>query len=84
MKTFLSGIFAGVVLCGVSLAQGTTPAQTNGTAPPGQQSPGTAQSAETSSEQASGAPRIAPGSVIPVQLTRSIDAKKMKPNWGSQ
>ena len=28
MRTFLSGIFAGVVLCGVSLAQGTMPAQT--------------------------------------------------------
>jgi hypothetical protein len=78
MKTLLRGMFAGVVLCGVSLAQGSAPAQTNGTAARGQQSSGTAQPADTSSGQTSGAGRIAAGSVIPVQLTRSIDAKKVK------
>jgi hypothetical protein len=35
-------------------------------------------SAQPSPAQGNGAPRIAPGSVIPVQLTRSIDAKKVK------
>jgi hypothetical protein len=66
MKTVLGGMFAGGVLCGLSLAQGSAPAPTNGTAPQGQQNPGTAQPAEASSGQASGAARIAPGSVIPV------------------
>ena len=78
MKTLLSGILAGVVLCGVSQAQGITPVQTNSTGRQGQQNPLTAQSAANSSGQANGAPRIAPGSVIPVQLTKTIDAKKVK------
>src|SRR6266851_8305749 len=77
MKTLLTGI-AGMVLCGLALAQETTPPQTSSTAPQDQQSPVTSPSAQASSGQASGAPRIAPGSVIPVQLTKSIDAKKVK------
>ncbi len=77
MKTLLTGI-AGMVLCGFALAQETTPPQTNSTAPQDQQSPATSSPAQASSAQANGAPKIAPGSVIPVQLTKSIDAKKMK------
>ena len=77
MKTLLTGI-AGMVLCGLALAQETTPPQTSSTAPQDQQSPVTSPSAQASSGQASGAPRIAPGSIIPVQLTKSIDAKKVK------
>ncbi|MFZ0797699.1 MAG: hypothetical protein WCA13_06410 [Terriglobales bacterium] len=77
MKTLLVGIFAGIVLCGSSLAQDITQPQIRSTAQ-GQQSPATTPSAQSSSEQASGAPRIAPGSVIPVQLTKGIDAKKVK------
>jgi len=77
MKTLLTGI-AGMVLCGLALAQETTPPQTNSAAPQDQQSPVTSPSAQASSGQASGAPRIAPGSIIPVQLTKSIDAKKVK------
>ena len=38
---------------------------------------GNAQS-QTTSEQASAGLRIAPGSIIPVQLTKTIDAKKVK------
>jgi hypothetical protein len=77
MKTLLTGI-AGMVLCGLALAQDTTPPQTNSTAPQGQQSPVTSTSAQASAGQTSGAPRISPGSIIPVQLTKSIDAKKVK------
>ena len=77
MKTLLTGI-AGMVLCGFALAQETTPPQTNSTAPQDQQSPATSSPAQASSAQANGAPKIAPGSVIPVQLTKSIDAKKVK------
>jgi hypothetical protein len=78
MKTLLNGVFAGVLLCGISLAQGTTPSPTNSTAPQREQNPATAQSTGTNSGQASGAPRISAGSVIPVQLTKSVDAKKLK------
>src|SRR5260370_1763526 len=77
MKTLLTGI-AGMVLCGLALAQETTPPQTNSAAPQDQQSPVTSPSAQASSGQASWAPRLAPGSIIPAQLTKSIDAKKLK------
>ena len=80
MKKLLTGVFAGVALCGISLAQDATPPPT-GTAPQSQQSAPTRQSPATSqpaSQPASGTPRIAPGSVIPVQLTKSVDAKKAK------
>ncbi|HSV25361.1 MAG TPA: hypothetical protein VLJ17_20335, partial [Xanthobacteraceae bacterium] len=77
MKTLLT-VIAGMALCGVALAQDTMQPQTNSTAPQDQQSPVPSPSAQASTGQASGAPRIAPGSVIPVQLTKSIDAKKAK------
>ena len=78
MKALLIGIFAGVVLCGACVAQDTTQPTTNGTMPRSQQSPATLQSPQSKSGQLSEAPRIAPGSVIPVQLTKSIDVKKVK------
>lgn len=82
MKMFLTGIFAGVMLCGVSLAQDTTPSQTpsqtNETAPQNQPNPALTQAAQPNSAPASGTIRIAPGSIIPVQLTKTIDAKKAK------
>jgi len=78
MKALLIGIFAVVVLCGACVAQDTTQPTTNGTMPQSQQSPATLQSPQPTSGQPSEAPRIAPGSVIPVQLTKSIDAKKVK------
>jgi hypothetical protein len=78
MKALLIGIFAGAVLCGASLAQNATQPSTNDTMPQSQQNPATTQSAQSSSEPASQAPRIAPGSVIPIELTKSIDAKKVK------
>jgi hypothetical protein len=78
MKTLLTWIFTGMALCGLSLAQDTTPPQSNSTGQQGQQNTTTTPSTQSSSAQAGGAPRIAPGSVIPVQLTKSIDAKKAK------
>src|SRR5437899_7466499 len=47
-------------------------------APPPVQAPAPAATGATQA-QTSGSPRIAPGSVIPVQLTKTIDAKKAKP-----
>jgi hypothetical protein len=80
MKSIFAGIFAFAVLCGLcafSLAQDATPSSptpSSTTAPPAVP----AQGAQSNSGQANGAPRIAPGSVIPVELTKSIDAKKVK------
>lgn len=71
MKCLLIGIISGMALCGVCPAQTTTP-------PPAQQHPAATQAAPTNSEQATMSPRIAPGSVIPVELTKTIDAKKEK------
>src|SRR5258708_33025740 len=77
MKILVTGIFAVLSLSYVSVAQDATPAPATSAAPqaqqqtptPAQPSPGSAQT---------GASRIAPGSVIPVQLTKSIDVKKVK------
>jgi hypothetical protein len=78
MKILLSGTLATLaLLCGVSMAQDATPSPSTTPAPQAQQNPMSAQSAAAGSAQAT-APRIAPGSVIPVQLTKSIDAKKVK------
>ena len=49
--------------CGALLAQSAPPPTSN---------------AANSQAQTAGAPRIAPGSVIPVQLTKTVDAKKVK------
>ena len=44
----------------------------------GQNTPAPPSTAGTSQAQTASAPRIAPGSVIPVQLTKTVDAKKAK------
>ena len=78
MKILLTGTLATLaLLCGVSMAQDATPAPSTTPAPQTQQNPMSAPSAAASWAQAT-TPRIAPGSVIPVQLTKSIDAKKVK------
>jgi hypothetical protein len=84
MKTLWTTLVSGLMICGVLLAQETTPSQKDGTAPPHEQNRatnskegGNAQS-QTTSEQTSAGLRIAPGSIIPVQLTKTIDAKKVK------
>lgn len=71
MAKFLSGIVMMLALSGLSLAQSTTPA------PPNQGTNNAAQ-AESSQTSIPATPRIAPGSVIPVQLTTTVDAKKAK------
>jgi hypothetical protein len=67
------GILFGVLLCLPSLAQDSAQPQTEGATPQsGQTSPQPAQLQQPSGLQ------IAPGSVIPVQLTKTVDAKKAK------
>jgi hypothetical protein len=90
MKQILSAtLFTAALLCASALAQ-STPSQTPGAPPqqpeaqPQAQQPAQAtpapESAPTTAnqEQTAAAPKIAPGSVIPVSLTKTIDAKKVK------
>jgi hypothetical protein len=70
MKTLLTGIFLTLSL--IAAGQDTTPSSSA----PKAQNPMPAQAAPSSAAQSR--TRIAPGSVIPVELTKSIDAKKVK------
>ena len=72
MKNILtSAAIVTALCCGASLAQSTTPSSTN---------PNTAPQTQTAtpSAQPTHVAKIAPGSVIPVQLTKTVDAKKVK------
>ena len=73
MKNILtSAAIVTALCCGGALAQKTTPSSTN----PNTAAPQT-QAAAPSTQPAHVA-KIAPGSVIPVQLTKTVDAKKVK------
>lgn len=92
MKLVFSGIMIAILGCAVGIAQqqpATSP--TNGAATQNSQTPApTSQPAaqnpqgtqatpgQPASGQAAGGKKIAPGSVIPVQLTKTVDAKKAK------
>jgi hypothetical protein len=71
MNKWMWGVIAGLLLSGLCIAQSkASPVPNQGQEQNSPSEPATAQS---------GALRIAPGSVIPVQLTKTIDAKKVKP-----
>jgi len=70
IRTFFTRIFACVVLCGIALAQNTPASQPSATNTQAQQN--------SAAAPANAPPRVAAGSVIPVQLTKTIDAKKVK------
>src|SRR6476469_1130513 len=88
MKNLLNATAFVALMCGVSLAQSTTPSSTDPGTPQSQAQPSAPQDSPqaqapagaTSTAQGQTAPatRIAPGSVIPVQLTKTVDAKKAK------
>lgn len=80
MKNLLKPAAFMALICGVALAQSTTPSSANPGAPPPQSQPATqGNSPQPGHEgQAARPTRIAPGSVIPVQLTKTVDAKKAK------
>jgi hypothetical protein len=75
MKMLWTTVFLTAVLCGVALTQ-------DGTAPPTRTAPLNGPQTPTTPAASNSAPtnglRIAAGSVIPVELTKSIDAKKLK------
>lgn len=73
-KIWLIVITAGVVLCSFSAAQDSMTSQTDNAASKNQQT----QEQPAQSEPSPSVPRIAPGSVIPVRLTKTVDAKKAK------
>src|SRR5580692_3775333 len=77
MKTLLIGILAGMLVSALSFAQDTGAPPTSETVRQAQQSPQAPPDSPTSASTST-SPRIAPGSVIPVQLTKTIDAKKVK------
>jgi hypothetical protein len=89
MNRILIALFATALLCGNLLAQAqqspnstTPPEQQQPAAEPQQpaasQTPPAAAPATESPAPASNSSKIAPGSVLPAQLTKSIDAKKAK------
>jgi len=77
MKTLFLQIFVVVLLLGFCVAQQPDSSQESS---PAQQAPSNtpARPAQSVSPQNGESIRIAPGSVIPAQLTKSIDAKKAK------
>lgn len=94
MRTFFSGMLvSGTLLCAAAFAQSEPPSAQNPSAPaaqpqaqpatPSQPQPPASSSAQSgqapsTAGQATAQRRIAPGSVIPVQLTKTVDAKKAK------
>ena len=62
---FAVALLSGTLACGSALAQDAAPATTQ---------PGS----KAGDQEQAGAPKIAPGSVIQVELTKTIDAKKAK------
>jgi len=75
-KFLVTAALAGTLICGATLAESTPtpsaqdPAQTQAASP--------AQSPAARPAPAQGTLRVAPGSVIPVELTKTVDAKKAK------
>ncbi len=82
MRAWLVTTFGTLLLCALwqaqtSSAPGTSTPQ-NQTSSMAQNQNGSPTAPATAPSQTASAPEIAPGSVIPVQLTKSIDAKKAK------
>lgn len=84
MKRIMIAILTVLSLNIISMAQNPAPQSTPAPQPqvpqtqlPDRQNPQSTPVGQNQSEQSAN-PRIAPGSVIPVQLTKSIDAKKIK------
>jgi hypothetical protein len=76
MKIFVTAIASAALTAGICLAQGSVQDGSGNAA--AQQNP-SPPAGPTTGVQAGNHLRIAPGSVIPVQLSKTIDAKKAKP-----
>jgi hypothetical protein len=73
MSRVLTIVSFWIAVAGISLALETAPLSGNAESPAQSSAP-----SEQSSTTANAAPRIAPGSVIPAELTMTVDAKKIK------
>lgn len=86
MKTLFTGVCTLALLCGAALAQTTSSPQTSAPQPPQASSSGEPQTTTTApatgrstgAQAPSNTLKIAPGSILPVQLTKTVDAKKAK------
>jgi hypothetical protein len=80
MAKHLAIALSAAVLCCTSLAQSPAKSSTDPSVAQAPQNPATQASNPTAGNQPQpSSPRLAPGSVIPVQLTKTVDAKKAKP-----
>src|SRR5438270_13405488 len=77
MKNLFKATAFMALMCGVALAQSASPSSNSGTPQP-QAQPGTPQSAAQSATTGQHPTSVAPGSVIPVQIKKTIEAKKAK------
>lgn len=85
MQIFLAAALSAAMLCGAAVAQQQTPPTQPQTprsdeqpSQPTQQGQSSTQPSATQASTANNHMRIAPGSVIPVQLNKTVDAKKAK------
>jgi|SRR5579864_6447767 len=77
MKNLFKATAFMALMCGIALAQSASPSPNSSTPqPPAQAS--TPQNSAQSATPGQHPTRVAPGSVIPVQLTKTVDAKKAK------
>jgi hypothetical protein len=81
MRSILAALFSVALLCGAALAQQTPPPNPDTQTPRSDEQPNQpAQQGQSAANQAQASHsfKIAPGSVIPVQLSKTVDAKKAK------
>ena len=83
MRSLLSTLFSVTLLFGAAIAQQTPPPTTEPQTPRSDEQPSqTTQTGQSNSQPQAKSPansmKIAPGSVIPVQLAKTVDAKKAK------
>lgn len=78
MRSILAALFSVTLLFGAGFAQQTPPTPTTPTPRSGEQPNPPTEQGQPSQAQSANPMKIAPGSVIPVQLSKTIDAKKAK------
>ncbi|MGC2328006.1 MAG: hypothetical protein WA604_14925 [Candidatus Sulfotelmatobacter sp.] len=82
MAKHLAIALSAALLCSTSVAQNQAPTSADSAAAQAAQTPtaqGSVPSSPAGNQPQPTSPRLAPGSVIPVQLTKTVDAKKAKP-----
>ena len=80
MRRPLGEILAGLLLCGICVSQDAPAPPRENSTPAAQQTPAQQTDGQQPDPNRASEPprRIAPGSVIPAQLTKTLDAKKVK------